>query len=303
MATNIMKKSEFDTIILNNLKEKGYGPFGYLVQKNFKNNKTYNDYYDYETFEKEKNKMSTKYLDQFGGGKGGELNENNGKPPKMASVASSSRFAYLSLRYGAEAIGGTNTVEFEHECRTAIRGGTHPQLDAFSLDKNNNPIYVEAKCHEIFDPHKSTLSLSYENILFGENNAFGFNKNEMQTENNKIKIPFASLGIGENSMIDVKQFFCHLMGIGHQIKKKNYKSATLVYLFFRPAVQETTENFDKLEKLFSDLTNEAKALFTSTPIRNFCNTNKINLKMIISNSDVMGKLPANIKPCVDIPHI
>ena len=92
----------------------------------------------------------------------------------MASVASSSRFAYLALRCGAQAIGGTDHVEFEHECRIQGIRGTAPQLDAYTADENGNPIYVEVKCHEIFDPHKIELKAAYWENIYGEKNAFGF---------------------------------------------------------------------------------------------------------------------------------
>ena len=117
-------KKWFDNLILSNLKNKGFGPFGYPMGK-----ETHPVYYSRDAFTAFKVEMGLCHPQHYYcyiNGQGSELLET-GTPPKMASVASSSRFAYLALRWGAEAIGGTQNVEFEHECR--IRGirGTAPQ--------------------------------------------------------------------------------------------------------------------------------------------------------------------------------
>ena len=164
-------KHRFDMLIRKNLEESGAGPFGYSL-----NGKPYLAYYDKESFGNFKDEMKycfPAHYDHYIIGHGSELIETS-SPPKMASVASSSRFAYLSLRYGAHAIGGTEHVEFEHEYRISGIRGTTPQLDAYTTDEKGRPIYVEVKCHEIFDRHKIVLKTAYWEKLYGENNDFGF---------------------------------------------------------------------------------------------------------------------------------
>ena len=150
-----MKKTEFDNIIKENLN---------LNEKLFRA-VPHDCYYSEQEFEKFINEMKTDYSTAFisyGEGKGGELDasERNGKkkPPKMASVASSSRFAYISLRNGAQAIGG-GIVNFEHPCRIDGVPGIPPQMDAYS---ENGNIFIEVKCHEIFDKHKVVMKEKYQ---------------------------------------------------------------------------------------------------------------------------------------------
>lgn len=83
----------------------------------------------------------------------------------MASVASSSRFCYLALKDGAEAIGGTGDVVFEKECKIKGVGGTAPQLDAYVASEN---IFVEAKCHEMFDEKTTVMRESYQEYIIGK---------------------------------------------------------------------------------------------------------------------------------------
>ena len=138
-----MNKNEFDQIIKENLEvTKGEKAFGYMV---FENPKVYNVYYSKREFEVFKEEMKSLYPDAyqaFFDGKGSELKEHIGRygfmPPKMASVASSSRFCYLALRNGAKALGGTGSVIFEHECRIADLGiyCNAPQLDAYIKNEN-----------------------------------------------------------------------------------------------------------------------------------------------------------------------
>ena len=290
-------KKWFDNLILSNLKSKGFGPFGYPMGK-----ETHPVYYSRDVFTAFKVEMGLchpQHYYRYINGQGSELLET-GTPPKMASVASSSRFAYLALRWGAEAIGGTKNVEFEHECRVHGIRGTAPQLDAYTTDKEGNPIYVEVKCHEIFDAHKIELSTAYWDHIYGDGNSFGFLPKEKDPASAKFNIPPSHFGIeSPDPMMDIKQLLCHLMGIASQ--KKPNQTATLVYLFYKPIGAE--EDSPVLKDIFTQLTHEIDQIFNSDPIKHFCAVHKINLKVVIEEAAVMERLTAkNIGYQQDYPH-
>jgi hypothetical protein len=279
-------KKWFDNLILSNLKNKGFGPFGYPMGK-----ETHPVYYSRDAFTAFKVEMGLCHPQHYYcyiNGQGSELLET-GTPPKMASVASSSRFAYLALRWGAEAIGGTQNVEFEHECR--IRGirGTAPQLDAYTTDKNGNPIYVEVKCHEIFDSHKIELNSAYHEHIYGKGNAFGFPCKQKDSAATKYSVPLNYFDIHHDPMMDIKQLMCHLMGIASQ--KDPEQPASLVYLFFKPIVID--DDNIMLNKIFTQLTEEIDCIFNSAPIKKFCSIHKIDLKVVIEEAPVMERLTAH----------
>lgn len=290
-------KSWFDGLILKNLECKGFGPFGYKM-----GSKSYPSYYSQDAFTAFKLEMGfchPQHYNRYINGQGSELLETE-TPPKMASVASSSRFAYLALRWGAQAIGGTDQVEFEHECRIQGIRGTAPQLDAYTTDENGNPIYVEVKCHEIFDPHKTELKAAYWENIYGEKNAFGFSSKKAIKDRETFDIPLDQFGITrEHSMMDIKQLLCHLMGIASQKEQK--QPATLIYLFFKPAV--TGSHHTILDGIFSQLTNEIDYIFNSKPIKTFCFVHRIDLKVVVEESATMERLTAsNIGYLRDYPH-
>lgn len=293
----VQYKTWFDGLILKNLEDKGFGPFGYEL-----NNKPYSMYYDREAFAAFKDEMEhcySQHYNQYINGQGSELKETS-TPPKMASVASSSRFAYLALRDGAQAIGGTDYVEFEHECRIQGIRGTAPQLDAYTADENGNPIYVEVKCHEIFDQHKIELKAAYWENIYGEKNAFGFPAKKAEKDSATFDIPLDQFGITrDHSMMDIKQLLCHLMGIASQKEQK--QPATLVYLFFKPAI--TGRHQTILHGAFDQLTWEIDCIFNSRPIKTFCFVHKIDLKVIVEEAATMERLTANnIGHMREYPH-
>lgn len=290
-------KNWFDGLILRNLKANGYGPFGYEL-----NNKPYSMYYNKEAFAAFKDEMEHCYPQHYKRyiqGQGSELKETS-TPPKMASVASSSRFAYLALRNGTQAIGGSGYVEFEHECRIKGIRGTAPQLDAYTTDNKGTPIYVEVKCHEIFDPHKVELKTAYWENIYGEKNAFGFPNNPQKPADKTFNIPLDQFGIFEEySMMDIKQLLCHLMGIASQKELK--QPASLVYLFFKPVV--TGNNSTLLNGIFSRLTDEIDRVFNSPPIRSFCFVNGIDLRVLVEEAAIMERLTTNnVGYLRDYPH-
>ena len=286
-----MKKTDFDNLLKSNILTTQPGStFGYKTA----DGKTYDNYDSNPVFDNFKKDMEANYPDFFksyAAGKGSELKEKNGRygltPPKMASVASSSRFCYLALRNGAGALGGTGKVCVEYDRPINQVAGIAPQLDAFIPDSN---IYVEVKCHEIFDSHKIEFRSAYWDWLYGQDNAFGF-ETKVKTQEDSFEIPLSVFGIeGSSSKFDIKQLLCHLMGIAS--RSDVCEKATLVYLFFKPKVKDP-----KLEKavedLFKDLKKEIKAIFSSAPIKAFTEKYNIELQAVAEYAEQMEDLRSN----------
>lgn len=194
---SMMKKDAFDRIIRNNVVRKtGKDCFGYIVSDT---SKKYDTYYSNQVFDafiaEMKSSIYKKAFCAYDCGKGGELQEHTGRygkmPPKMSSVASSSRFCFLALKDGAEALGGFGEVAFEHECRIKGISGTAPQLDAFVPNEN---IYIEVKCHEIFDPHRIVMKKKYWSLIYGTDNKFGLNPSS-EVCGDTFEIPLSVFGI------------------------------------------------------------------------------------------------------------
>lgn len=279
----MLTKTEFDNIIRENIHKDS---LGYELWKN------YDLYYSKEEFEKFKNEMETKYplaYQSFGAGKGGEFEEHSkcGKktPPKMASIASSSRFCYLALRDGAQALGGNTKAEFEFPCEIEGVKGTPPQLDAYIPSEN---IFVEAKCHEIFDRHKMNMKKAYWNFLFGEDNDFGLSVREYNG-GAEFEIPISEFDADMDTMFDVKQFLCHLLGVSSKTKSLGKNSAKLVYIFFKPDCHDKITQ-DEIDEVFQKLQKEIKRIFESVPVKNFIIKNNIVLEAVAEKSITMQAL-------------
>ena len=281
-----MQKSAFDQILKENVIHSiGINLFGYEI-----GDKRYPNHYNVCAFDKFVCQMREEYNAHFRNyweGKGNELTSQNGTPPKMASVASSSRFCYLALRKGAQGLGSDGDVVFEHSCRIdKIRGGTPPQMDAY-IEKDN--IFVEVKCHEIFDAHDIKLSHQYRQFLFARDNDFGFAPVSNE-DGAPIVLSRTAFGLKEEqTMLDIKQLICHLLGI--QSHKAADEKATLVYLFFKPKVL-TDEQRRGIDTLFNDLQDEIEIVFGGkhSPIRQFAEKNNIQLKAIAQYAEVMSPL-------------
>jgi len=280
-----MTKEEFDDIIRENLAAVyGKDCFGYDISSVI-----YENYYSRDAFKRFKDEMNSSRYKEFCRsyieGKGGELKEHSGRwgrvPPKMASVASSSRFCYLALRDGATALGG-GAVEFEVAQKiTGIRG-IAPQLDARIKDKN---VFVEAKCHEIFDSYKMRFPDSYKRLILGKNNQFGF-EFETESADGRFELPLSLFGV-DNPMFDIKQLICHLMGIASN--KNEGEQAELIYMFFKPKTDNDAINH-KIDGIFEKLKSEITKIFKSKPIGNFISNNGISLRAIAEYDYTMKAL-------------
>lgn len=299
-----LSKKEFDAIIKENLLKSGVAEecFGYRTD----NDRTYPEYYAKPEFDKFVDEMKAYYPEHYKkyygdenanenkGGKGGELIPKRGRwgmmPPKMASVASSSRFCYLALRDGTNALFSDwevtkDNVEFEKECRIFADGPTAPQLDAY-IENPSCDCYIEAKCHEIFDSHKIEFKNKYWDI-FQKNESLHIILENVTQHEETFEISRSVLGLSDEHLrFDVKQFICHLLGIACQSKGK---PAKLIYLFFKPE-NDDEKTKARIDDVFDELKNEIDSLFTSEVIKEFCTVNQIGLEVIVQECDSMKKL-------------
>ncbi len=279
----MIDKDEFDYLIKKNLVDMlGNGSFGYAIA-----GRPYDVYYNREAYKKFIAEMQSakynKFYNQYNRGKGSELIGTDNRPPKMASVASSSRFCYLALRDGCEQFSNSTNIIFEYGCR--IKGvQATANLDAYLPEEK---IYFEVKCHEIFDNHENILSKSYWKLLYGQENDFGFPYAECP-QITKFQFKLSDFGVEKRkARFDVKQLLCHLLGIASQKDKST--PAKLVFLFFKPKMDLESEQ-RQVDAVFKELKDEIKSIFSSKPIQNFTGKNNIKLSAIAEYSKVMEPL-------------
>lgn len=123
-------------------------PRGFVADGNL-----YESYMSNAAWDAHLREMSDEHRAQFGNGSGGELKGKNGRPPKMAAFASSSRMTYKLSK-------DIPKFMFEKQLSTVI-GGT-ANLDGY-WEGEGQYIFVEAKCREPYS-HKSpeTIRQNYK---------------------------------------------------------------------------------------------------------------------------------------------
>ena len=277
-----MTKTRFDNIIRENVekeaRERGEEvQLGYII-----NGKPYDDYYSKTAFDAFLYDMEHNYEPLYKRIKecsGSETLEKDNNPPKMASVASSSRFCYLALRDGFKEL-GINNVTVEEKCSIKdMRGNVNANLDAYCQENNT---YIEAKCHEIFDTHTDKMSGQYRKHLKSE-----FHIDVDVEDESEVALDFKDFGVEkENPRFDIKQLLCHLLGIKNV---KGKEPATLMYLFFKPIAEKEQDN-DLIDEVFAELEAEMERIFNSKPIKTFAEENNIKLMAVIENEKVMKSL-------------
>jgi hypothetical protein len=196
--------------------------------------KGYFDRYDYLTktaWLTLNNGMSPEHQAQFGAGSGGEMEEKDGKPPKMAAYISSSRMIYtLSTQTH-----NIDQIQFEKKLPTTI-GGT-ANMDGYR-EQDGIFTFVEAKCREPYD-HKAEqlISVAYQNL-------YCWLRKKMPRifscimENNKagnMRVVFFCKG-QVVAYFDFKQMICHLLGIATGVLKGTLeqKQTDFIYLLYDP---------------------------------------------------------------------
>lgn len=250
--------------------------------------------------------------DAYDKGAGGELkahkNKKTGKivPPKMLSVASSSRFCYLLFRNGIpnpEIFGQTGesgTIEFEKEL-PILDKGTPPHMDAY-YNGDKYELFFECKCHEFFDSHGIQLSKSYKDKLqsyFPQILEKAVEKEVTRTDDNGNTYKTQVYEIEAHEVyelfnvkkyglcFDIKQLLTHLMGIIS--RKEQTKPAKLIYIYNIPQIAQEHADFKaKIKKLFE----QAKSIFESEVIRGFATDKNIELSLFVYNDDTVKPMSA-----------
>ena len=219
---NILKA--FDNALVQKETKSGYRADG--------DQKSYDAYMDNESWEAFKAEMAPAHRKQFESGGGKELEEKDGKPPKMASFASSSRMIYKLSRENPDFV-------FEKKLSTTVGGMAN--LDGY-LDRPDKRIYVEAKCRKPYG-HKSgqIIKQNYREIYEYLQEKMGGNFScvmdtipDTESSKNRMKVEFFCSGRAV-AYFDIKQMICHLLAVATDaLKHPHYKKILFLYLLYNP---------------------------------------------------------------------
>ena len=203
----------------------------------------YENYMSNKTWTSFLNEMPKLYRRQYEDGDGGELEEKKGRyglyPPKMASYGSSSRLIYQCSR---------NIKGFSFEKQLPTRVGHIANIDGYK-PKNDQDVYVEAKCREIYANHTDIeINEVYKKVfdfIHKKHPCFEFEPSSCKKEhyfhctfkyNEQIIVHF-----------DIKQLICHFLGIAANIlENKQTKGIRFVYFIYNP--DKVKENIEKYRK-------------------------------------------------------
>ena len=184
--------------------------------------------------------MSDEHRAQFDDGSGGELKEKNGRPPKMAAFASSSRMAYKLSK-------NIPNFVFEKQLSTVI-GGT-ANLDGY-WEGNGQYIFVEAKCREPYS-HKSpeTIKQNYKPLYtYLQSKLPDMFTCTMEDipESRDMRVEFFCCS-KPVAYFDMKQMLCHLLGVTNRmlLDKSFDTPIQFLYLLYNPTELILSEKSQK----------------------------------------------------------
>lgn len=221
---NVLK--EFDLAIVS----AEATPNGYRI-----GDRTYDSYLSNHAWETHLAGMIKEHRCQYGDGSGGELEEKNGRPPKMASFASSSRMIYNLSK-------DVSGFAFEKQLSTVIGGVAN--LDGY-LERKHDLVFVEAKCREPYS-HTAiqTIKRNYKPVYAYLREkmprVFSCVMEDVQ-DTRDMRVVFFCKG---DSVVyfDIKQMICHLLGVANEMLNGNSEKAVLfLYLLFNPASLRLSE--------------------------------------------------------------
>lgn len=174
-------------------------------------------------------RMNAEHRSQYNAGGGGELREERGRPPKMASFISSSRMIYQL----SKDIPG---FVFETK-RPTIVGGT-ANLDGY-LACDGAVCYVEAKLREPYSHQPiQKVKLNYQPVYawLRERMSGTFDCVMEARDEREMDVVFLNRG-SLVSGFDIKQMVCHLLGIAaHHLKQEAVpETVSFLYLLYDPS--------------------------------------------------------------------
>ena len=171
---------------------------------------------------------------EYGAGSGGECKSNGVYPPKMASYGSSSRMIYNLCK-------DIPGFRFEYKLPTTVGGVAN--LDGY-LEKEDELIYVEAKCREPYGEKPHLIEKKYEELyrFLNEQTTNNLNISIPEKTGSKIKVVFSVDG-KEIRYFDMKQMICHLLGIATKhLQEPTSKRITFLYLAYDPTQIELIQS-------------------------------------------------------------
>tara|TARA_R110000868_G_scaffold164672_1_gene397434 strand:+ start:19648 stop:20391 length:744 start_codon:yes stop_codon:yes gene_type:complete len=115
---------------------------------------------------------------------------------------------------------GFTSVSFEKECRTGLRGGTHPHLDVW-LECGSEVLAVESKLTEYFKQIEAEYKESYQRKIFPYAEDCWWDL----LEESKT---------AEKQHLDVAQLVKHYLGLIRHLETTGISSVTLLYLYWEP---------------------------------------------------------------------
>lgn len=236
------------------MKEKGTIGKGYCIKDKAQPYESYMDNEDWYSFEDDMKKNYSSAYEEYNDGSGGELKEKNSVPPKMASYGSSSRMIFNLSKELVK-----NGFKFEEKLSTTVGGIAN--MDGY-FEKENEQIYVEAKCREPYGAKPHLIEEKYEELYRYIDNDKSCNLNisvsrdDAKEENkSKINVKF-SVGEMEITNFDIKQMICHLLGIATKLLNcPTEKKISFVYLCYNPKLitiineKKTRKIYDTYDKM------------------------------------------------------
>lgn len=247
---NILK--EFDKALVREETSHDDVKSGYLVKKEDKE-KLYNEYLHKESWAKLLENMREEHKKQYGAGGGKELEEKDGKPPKMASFASSSRMIYNLSREISEFV-------FEKKLTTTVGGMAN--LDGY-LELPDKYIFVEAKCREPYG-HKAEQDIKqnyrdiYEYLRDKMPGTFScvmedIAEKDVDKPKRNMRVAFFS-NSKSVAYFDIKQMICHLLAVATDaLRCPHNKEILFLYLLYNPSnLQIPQEAMNEILRIYDD---------------------------------------------------
>ena len=241
---NILKEFDAALAVRENL-ERGYRIEG---------KEPYESYLSNEAWDAYVRTMAPEHRRQYGQGSGGELEPKNGRPPKMASVASSSRMIY-------ELSKDVPGFVFEKQLTTVLSGIAN--LDGY-LEKEDTRIFVEAKCREPYG-HKAiqTIKRNYKAVYsyLREKMPRVFSCVMEELPDEEMRTVFFCRGEAVASF-DIKQMISHMLAVANEaLRSGTEKKILFLYLLFNPrGLSLPDECREEVARIYADTCRAAKLL-------------------------------------------
>jgi len=225
--------SEFDeALVLSEMQNDSTGR-GYKVEST---GRTYPAYMDIDSWNAFKSAMIEEHRNQFALGSGKELEEKDGRPPKMASYASSSRMIYKLSRRKKKFI-------FEKQLPTTVGGKAN--LDGYFVESQRY-VYIEAKCREPYG-YKAEQAIKrnyrkvYEYLCQQMPEIFACSMKDIpempgaKRPKNEMNVVFSCKG-QVVSGFDIKQMICHLLAVAtDRLVRPDEMGVLFLYLLYNPS--------------------------------------------------------------------